>query len=116
MNERDEIIEIMNKCFAETEIIPEFVSDNGKKTLLPQGLCKIFDDIMLQVIPYFADALLANGIGDVSKWKRQAEVAEAAREEFKHCVDVIGKRLDNATSLANKILQQSERKIEEESK
>lgn len=34
-----------------------------------------------------ADALIADGIGDVSEWKRRAEVAERKATEWKDCAN-----------------------------
>lgn len=84
MTERDKIIEILNKSFMQKEVTPVFVADDGQETELPQELCEIFNDIVSQgAIPYFADALLANGYGDVSEWKRKAELAEKELEKHK---------------------------------
>lgn len=78
MTEREKIIDILNKNFTqEVECTPIYTTAQGKEVALPQELCDIFNDIVTQaVIPYFADALIAAGIGDVSEYKHRAEVAE----------------------------------------
>lgn len=69
MTEREKIIDVLNKNFTqEVECTPVYTTADGKEIELPQELCDIFNDIVTQaVIPYFADALIAAGIGDMSK-------------------------------------------------
>lgn len=75
---KKKIVEILNESFTERDVIPVHTAPDGKKTALPDELCKIFNNIVLQaVIPYFADALIAAEIGDV----KEAE-AEANRYEM----------------------------------
>lgn len=59
MNERDKIIEVINS------ILP------GRNVFYGEREYTVGD---------IADALIANGYGDVSEWKRRAEVAERALE------------------------------------
>lgn len=69
MTEREKIIDILNKNFTqEVECTPVYTTADGKEIELPQELCDIFNDIVTQaVIPYFADALITAGYGDMSK-------------------------------------------------
>lgn len=78
MTEREKIIDILNKNFTqEVECTLVYTTADGKEIELPQELCDIFNDIVTQaVIPYFADALIAAGIGDVSKLKNHRVIAE----------------------------------------
>lgn len=73
MTEREKIIDVLNKNFTqEVECTPVYTTADGKEIELPQELCDIFNDIVTQaVIPYFADALIAAGIGDVSELKKR---------------------------------------------
>lgn len=73
MTERKKIIDILNKNFTqEVECTPVYTTADGKEIELPQELCDIFNDIVTQaVIPYFADALIAAGIGDVGETKEK---------------------------------------------
>lgn len=86
MTEREKIINILNKNFTqEVECTPVYTTADGKEIELPQELCDIFNDIVTQaVIPYFADALIAAGIGDVKEAEHRAKVAEKA---LKHAVN-----------------------------
>lgn len=69
MTEREKIIDVLNKNFTQdVECTPIYTTAQGKEVALPQELCDIFNDIVTQaVIPYFADALIAAGIGDVKR-------------------------------------------------
>lgn len=69
MTEREKIINVLNKNFTQdVECTPVYTTADGKEIELPQELCDIFNDIVTQaVIPYFADALIEAGIGDVRK-------------------------------------------------
>ena len=128
MNERDKIIEIIRKRLTELS-----------------GSCQT-DDIPLdkksaEIVKGFAyeltDALLKNGIGDVSEWKKRAEVeskinnrqaeilADAAFTIECRCTGLYdpechicpSKSLDSETAnpcLIEKAKQQAEREIEEE--
>ena len=80
MTEREKIIDILNKNFTqEVECTPVYTTADGKEVALPQELCDIFNDIVTQaVIPYFADALIAAGIGDVKETQHRTEVTEWA--------------------------------------
>lgn len=75
MTEREKIIDVLNKNFTQdVECTPIYTTAQGKEVALPQELCDIFNDIVTQaVIPYFADALIAAGIGDVTEWKEKAK-------------------------------------------
>ena len=78
MTEREKIIDILNKNFTqEVECTPVYTTADGKEIELPQELCDIFNDIVTQaVIPYFADALIAAGIGDVKDLQVQVDSLE----------------------------------------
>lgn len=110
---KKKIIEILNKNFTEQDIIPVHTAPDGKKTALPDDLCKIFNNIVVQaVIPYFADALIAAGIGDRSKHRlfiskdgteikqlysgEEVEQIVKEREEYKHRAEVAERALENA--------------------
>lgn len=73
MTEREKIIDVLNKNFTQdVECTPIYTTAQGKEVALPQELCDIFNDIVTQaVIPYFADALIAAGIGDVGETKEK---------------------------------------------
>lgn len=74
---KKKIVDILHKDFIERLVTPVFVEKDGKETVLPKELCEIFNDITEQaLIPYFADALIAAGIGDVKEAEHRAEVAE----------------------------------------
>lgn len=78
MTEREKIIDVLNKNFTQdVECTPIYTTAQGKEVALPQELCDIFNDIVTQaVIPYFADALIAAGIGDVSCLREHRVIAE----------------------------------------
>lgn len=69
-----------------------------------------------------ADALIANGIGDVKEWKRRAEVAEKERDGHRKYNRILLKGIEivmrNIMRYCNtelpSILLQAEREIEEE--
>lgn len=103
MTEREKIIDILNKNFTqEVECTPVYTTADGKELALPQELCDIFNDIVTQaVIPYFADALIAAGVGDVKENKFEADhywsmwqgsLVESERAE--HRAEVAEKALD----------------------
>lgn len=120
MTEREKIIDVLNKNFTQdVECTPIYTTAQGKEVALPQELCDIFNDIVTQaVIPYFADALIAAGIGDVTEWKEKAkkhrvqvlpdgtikqlysdeEVEDIARQrdKYKHRAEVAERALENA--------------------
>lgn len=74
---KKKIVDILNKIFTERDVIPVHTAPDGKKTALPDELCEIFNKIVVQaVIPYFADALIAAGIGDVKDLQAQVNVLE----------------------------------------
>lgn len=115
MTEREKIIKILNKSFMQKEVVAVFVADDGQETELPQEICKMFNDIVSQaVIPYFADALIENGIGDIAEWKARAERAECILSEYNRYSEVINNKLDKAIELVNGMLKQV--KSEEERK
>lgn len=69
-----------------------------------------------------ADALIADGCGDVSEWKRRVEVAEKERDEYRkstrialRALEIIKRNIIRycAADFPN-VLQQAEREIEEE--
>lgn len=77
-----------------------------------------------EALAYAADALIADGYGDVAEWKRRAEVAEKEREEYRRSnrivlrgIEIIKRNIIRycAADFPN-ILQQAEREIEEERK
>ena len=78
MNEREKIIDVLNKNFTqEVECTLVYTTTDGKEVALPQELCDIFNDIVTQaVIPYFADALIAAGIGDTTNLIVENEVLQ----------------------------------------
>lgn len=80
MTEREKIIDVLNKNFTqEVECTPVYTTTDGKELALPQELCNIFNDIVTQaVIPYFADALIAAGIGDTTNLIVENEVLQRA--------------------------------------
>lgn len=112
MTEREKIIDILNKNFTqEVECTPVYTTADGKEIELPQELCDIFNDIVTQaVIPYFADALIAAGIGDTTNLIVENEVLqrdvenlsrtlEEGTEEFQevqHRAEVAERALKNA--------------------
>lgn len=123
MTEREKIIDILNKNFTqEVECTPVYTTADGKEIELPQELCDIFNDIVTQaVIPYFADALIAAGMGDVKEADRRAEAAEKERDEYRNSnrivlrgIEIIKRNILRycATDFPT-ILQQAEREIEE---
>ena len=84
---KEKIVDILNKIFTERDVIPVHTAPDGKKTALPDELCEIFNNIVVQaVIPYFADALIAAGIVDKSDYASMKETAvrykaEVSKEE-----------------------------------
>lgn len=61
---REKIIHVLKKNFTDLEVTPVYTREDGVEIELPQELCEIFNDIVTQaVIPYFAEALIAAGIG-----------------------------------------------------
>lgn len=111
MNERDKIIEILksnDKAFFEEKVIKgNSIHDN-------------------EFAERLADALLANGIGDVAEWKRRAEVAERNDKIKERALDKASYTIAmtytnsnwerNSKQFKDKYLQQAEREIEEERK
>lgn len=85
MTEREKIIDILNKNFTqEVECTPVYTTEDGKEIELPQELCDIFNDIVTQaVIPYFADALIAAGIGDVKEAELERKAYEVASNQYR---------------------------------
>lgn len=83
---KKKIMEVLNKNFTEeVECTPVYTTDDGKEIELPEELCEMFNDIVTQaVIPYFADALIAAGIGDVKEAEHRAARAERALND---CVE-----------------------------
>ena len=126
MTEREKIIDVLNKNFTqEVECTPIYTTAHGKEVALPQELCDIFNDIVTQaVIPYFADALIAAGIGDVLEEKSKAfvyanEIAylDNQLKEYKHRAEVAEQKATAWKDCANKwqryYKEQAEREIEE---
>lgn len=73
---KKKIVKVLKEAFTERDVIPVHTAPDGEKTALPDELCEIFNDIVVQaVIPYFADALIAAGIGDVWEITEKAEKA-----------------------------------------
>ena len=98
---KKKIVEILNEAFTERDVIPVHTAPDGNKTALPDELCKIFNNIVVQaVIPYFADALIAAGIGDVKTAQEigasatAMAVLEAAKAE--HRAEVAERALESA--------------------
>ena len=135
MTEREKIIDILNKNFTqEVECTPVYTTADGKEIELPQELCDIFNDIVTQaVIPYFADALIAAGIGDMSKQRllvgkdgtvkqlysgEEVEKIVNERDEYKHRAEVAEQKATAWKDCANKwqkyYKEQAAREIEEE--
>lgn len=85
MTEREKIIDVLNKNFTQdVECTPIYTTAQGKEVALPQELCDIFNDIVTQaVIPYFADALIAAGIGDVKKSELERKAYEVASNQYR---------------------------------
>ena len=85
MTEREKIIDILNKNFTqEVECTFVYTTADGKEIELPQELCDIFNDIVTQaVIPYFADALIAAGIGDVKEAELERKAYEVASNQYR---------------------------------
>lgn len=77
---KKKIVAILNKNFTKEWVCtPIYTTNDGKEIELPQELCKIFNDIVVQAaIPYFADALIAAGYGDVKEIKYRVRRAEKA--------------------------------------
>lgn len=85
MTEREKIIDVLNKNFTQdVECTPIYTTAQGKEVALPQELCDIFNDIVTQaVIPYFADALIAAGIGDVKEAELERKAYEVASNQYR---------------------------------
>ena len=91
---KKKIVEILNEAFTERDVIPVHTAPDGKKTALPDELCKIFNNIVLQaVIPYFADALIAAGIGDVKEAEHRTFVMQLALKNA--CEIVFSQEIDD---------------------
>lgn len=82
------------------------------------------DAITLGDIRHIADALVAEGIGDVTEWKERAEKAEKERDEYRKSTHIALRGIEIlkrnilrffATEFPS-ILQQAEREIAEEGK
>lgn len=133
---KKKIMEVLNKNFTEeVECTPVYTTDDGKEIELPEELCEMFNDIVTQaVIPYFADALIAAGIGDVkivreigasaaamavfeaAKAEHRAEVAERA---LKHAVNVYIAHTETSSKKKwwyKYFLREAEKELEEERK
>lgn len=63
-------------------------------------------EIDKEALDLLADTLIENGIGDISEWKRRAEVAERALRIADELGELCGKKQD--------YIQQAEKEIEEE--
>lgn len=95
---RKKIIIILNKNFTEEWVVtPVYTTNDGKEIELPQELCEIFNDIVVQaVIPYFADALIAAGIGDISDLEAKREELRLASEYYTNELNGAEKRIKKA--------------------
>lgn len=139
MTEREKIIDILNKNFTqEVECTFVYTTADGKEIELPQELCDIFNDIVTQaVIPYFADALIAAGIGDLKEHRifagkdgsikqlysgEEVEKIVKERDEYKHRAEVAERALQIADELGElcgrkeDYVQQAEKELAEEAK
>lgn len=118
MTEREKIIDVLNKNFTQdVECTPIYTTAQGKEVALPQELCDIFNDIVTQaVIPYFADALIAAGIGDVKEVEHRAEKTERALGILAYKIAVV-KFGDMSTVAMEKVknaaLEQAEKELAE---
>lgn len=109
---KKKIVGILNKNFTEEWVVtPVYTTNDGKEIELPQELCEIFNDIVVQaVIPYFADALIAAGIGDLKEHRifagkdgsikqlysgEEVEQIVKERDEYKHRAEVAERALYN---------------------
>ena len=78
---REKIIGVLTENFTDVKVVPVYTREDGLEIELPQELCDIFNDIVTQAaIPYFADALIAADIGDVSEYKGKAQKEKNLRE------------------------------------
>lgn len=105
---KKKIMEILHRDFITREVTPVYVGEDGKEKIMPQKLCDVFNNLTEQaLIPYFADALIAAGIGDVKENENRARAAEFAAktvtdkailkyEEMKHRAEVAERALDKA--------------------
>lgn len=95
MNEREKIIEII-----ESDYCIRYHQCEGcryeHKNCKPQRL---------------ADALIANGIGDVAAWKRRYDLAESLRNIYWRSLNIIEKEVKVASEMTR---EAAEREIEEE--
>ena len=103
---KKKIMEILHRDFITREVTPVYVGEDGKEKIMPQKLCDVFNNLTEQtLIPYFADALIAAGIGDVKENENRARAAEFAAKtvtdkairkykEMKHRAEVAERALD----------------------
>ena len=112
---KKKIMEILHRDFITREVTPVYVGEDGKEKIMPQKLCNVFNNLTEQaLIPYFADALIAAGIGDVKEaeiklaemiqsFTRMETLYKIKSEEVeikKHRAEVAERALDKATELA----------------
>lgn len=65
---KKKIVDILHRDFIAREVTPVYIGEDGKEKIMPQKLCDVFNDLTEQaLIPYFADALIEAGIGDVKE-------------------------------------------------
>ena len=111
---KKKIVGILNKNFTEEWVVtPVYTTNDGKEIELPQELCEIFNDIVVQaVIPYFADALIAAGIGDVSDLEAKRDELRLASEyyinELKGAEKLI-KKAEHRAEIAERALKLAEK-------
>ena len=94
MNERDKIIEIVIKTKTK-------IAGISLQNMIGGGA--MASDI--------ADALLANGIGDVTAWKRRSDLAESLRNIYWRSLNIIEKEVKVASEMTR---EAAAREIEEE--
>ncbi len=101
---KKKIMEILHRDFITREVTPVYVGEDGKEKIMPQKLCDVFNNLTEQaLIPYFADALIAAGIGDVKEAERlKIELKQKveyihelweAKEDYKHRAEVAERAL-----------------------
>lgn len=104
---KKKIMEILHRDFIAREVTPVYVGEDEKEKIMPQKLCDVFNNLTEQaLIPYFADALIEAGIGDVEENENRARAAEFAAKtvtdkairkykEMKHRAEVAERALLN---------------------
>lgn len=79
---KKKIVDILHRDFIAREVTPVYIGEDGEEKIMPQRLCNVFNNLTEQaLIPYFADALIEAGIGDVKEVNCELTRIEVLKRE-----------------------------------